>query len=217
MDAGLAARAPRAPLLEAAGITKLFGDFRANDGIDLTLQPGEIHALLGENGAGKSTLVKIIYGLMQPTAGELRYRDMDLTHADEEQLTLYRRQSVGFIFQFYNLIPSLTARENVALVTEITDDPMTPEEALALVGLAARQDHFPAQLSGGEQQRVAIARAMMNRPALMLADEPTGNLDARTAQQVADLLFDLASKTNSVLVVVTHSAEHAATHSSRVQ
>ena len=157
-----------APVFEAEGITKVYRmgevEVHALRGIDLALQEGELLVLLGPSGSGKSTLLNILGGLDVPTAGRVRYRGEDLTAADESHLTLYRRHHVGFVFQFYNLIPSLTARENVALVTEITDDPMKPEEALGMVGLGDRMDHFPAQLSGGQQQRVAIARAIAKRP-----------------------------------------------------
>ena len=154
----------------------------------LTLDEGEFVVLLGPSGSGKSTLLNIIGGLDVPTSGQVFYRDTDLTRADEAALTAYRRRHVGFVFQFYNLIPSLTARENVALVTEISDEPMTPEEALRLVKLDRARDHFPAQLSGGEQQRVAIARAIAKRPAVLLCDEPTGALDISTGIVVLEAL-----------------------------
>src|SRR4051812_32130542 len=147
-------------------------DVRALDGVDFDLRAGELLVLLGASGSGKSTLLNILGGLDTPTSGEVRFRDHDLAHADRDALTRYRREHVGFVFQFYNLIPSLTARENVALVTEIAERPMDPDEALALVGLAERLDHFPAQLSGGEQQRIAIARAIAKRPDVLLCDEP---------------------------------------------
>src|SRR2546423_13200631 len=163
------------------GLTKVYGsgpaEVRALAGVDLELYAGELVVLLGPSGSGKTTLLNNLGGLDVPTAGELFYRDVDLTRADEAALTQYRRNTVGFIFQFYNLIPSLTARENVALITEISDRPMKPEEALELVGLGPRMDHFPSQLSGGEQQRVAIARAVAKRPQVLLCDEPTGALD----------------------------------------
>src|SRR3990172_7245894 len=174
----------RRQVFRVRGLTKVYGsgaaEVRALAGVDLDLYPGELIVLLGPSGSGKTTLLNNLGGLDLPTSGELRYRDMDLTCAEEDQLTRYRRDSVGFIFQFYNLIPSLTARENVALITEIARDPMPPEDALHLVGLGARLDHFPAQLSGGEQQRVAIARAIAKRPEVLLCDEPTGALDVRT-------------------------------------
>ncbi|HWN41888.1 MAG TPA: ABC transporter ATP-binding protein, partial [Thermoanaerobaculia bacterium] len=175
-------------------------------GIDLALQEGELLVLLGPSGSGKSTLLNILGGLDVPTAGRVRYRGEDLTVADESHLTLYRRHHVGFVFQFYNLIPSLTARENVALVTEITDDPMTPEEALGMVGLGGRMDHFPAQLSGGEQQRVAIARAIAKRPDVLLCDEPTGALDISTGIVVLEAIETVGRELGTSVVVITHNA-----------
>ncbi|HVT72528.1 MAG TPA: ABC transporter ATP-binding protein, partial [Lacunisphaera sp.] len=169
------------PVFCVRGLTKVYGEgatqVRALAGVDLDLPAGELVVLLGPSGSGKTTLLNQLGGLDIPTAGEIRYRDLDLTHADEDRLTQYRRDSVGFIFQFYNLIPSLTARENVGLIAEIARDPMPAEAALELVGLTPRLDHFPAQLSGGEQQRVAIARAIAKRPEVLLCDEPTGALD----------------------------------------
>src|SRR6266545_6377667 len=166
------------PVFRARGLTKVYGsgtaEVRALAGVDLDLFAGELIVLLGPSGSGKTTLLNNLGGLDMPTAGELRYRDMDLTCADEDELTRYRRERVGFVFQFYNLIPSLTARENVGLITEIARDPMPAEAALELVNLSPRLDHFPAQLSGGEQQRVAIARAIAKRPEVLLCDEPTG-------------------------------------------
>jgi putative ABC transport system ATP-binding protein len=162
--------------------------------------------LLGPSGSGKSTLLNIIGGLDVPTSGQVLYRDQDLTRADESALTAYRRRHVGFVFQFYNLIPSLTAEENVALVTEITDDPMEPAEALQLVKLGERRDHFPAQLSGGEQQRVAIARAIAKRPSVLLCDEPTGALDISTGIVVLDALARVNAELGTTTVVITHNA-----------
>src|SRR5262249_6414432 len=155
-------------------------EVQALRGVDLDLFEGEFIVLLGPSGSGKSTLLNILGGLDVPSGGRVCYRDQDLTAADDAALTRYRRRHVGFVFQFYNLIPSLTARENVALITEISRDPMAPEEALRLVGLEQRMDHFPSQLSGGEQQRVAIARAVAKRPDVLLCDEPTGALDVHT-------------------------------------
>src|SRR5690606_28323466 len=155
-------------------------EVQALRGVDLDLFEGEFVVLLGPSGSGKSTLLNILGGLDTPTSGTVRYRGRELTAFDDAALTRYRRDYVGFVFQFYNLIPSLTARENVALVTEIARDPMDPKEALRLVGLGDRIDHFPAQLSGGEQQRVAIARAVAKRPDVLLCDEPTGALDVHT-------------------------------------
>ena len=160
----------------------------------------------GRPGSGKTTLLNQLGGLDIPTDGELRYRDLDLTEADEQQLTQYRRESVGFIFQFYNLIPSLTARENVALITEIARDPLSPEEALEMVNLARRLDHFPAQLSGGEQQRVAIARAIAKRPEVLLCDEPTGALDVRTGIVVLEAIERVNRELGTLTVLITHNA-----------
>ena len=175
-------------------------------GIDLDLYAGEFTVLLGASGSGKSTLLNILGGLDVASSGEVFYRDMDLSHADEARLTQYRRRHVGFVFQFYNLIPSLTARENVAIVTEIADQPMEPTEALAMVGLAERLDHFPAQLSGGEQQRVAIARAIAKRPAVLLCDEPTGALDSKTGIKVLEVLQTINRELGTTTVVVSHNA-----------
>jgi putative ABC transport system ATP-binding protein len=174
--------------------------------VSLTLPESEFVVLLGPSGSGKSTLLNIIGGLDVPTSGQVLYRDTDLTQADESMLTAYRRRYVGFVFQFYNLIPSLTALENVALVTEISTAPMSPEEALRLVGLDARRDHFPAQLSGGEQQRVAIARAIAKRPAVLLCDEPTGALDISTGIVVLEALERVNVELGTTTVVITHNA-----------
>ncbi len=206
-----AAAAPRdGKVFHVRGLTKIYGtgtaEVRALDGVDLDLNAGELVVLLGPSGSGKTTLLNQLGGLDIPTAGELRYRNMDLTHADEEQLTLYRRQSVGFIFQFYNLIPSLTARENVGLITEIASNPLPPEAALAMVGLAARMDHFPAQLSGGEQQRVAIARAIAKRPEVLLCDEPTGALDVKTGIVVLEAIQRANRELGALTVIITHNA-----------
>jgi len=162
--------------------------------------------LLGPSGSGKTTLLNNLGGLDVPTAGELRYRDLDLAGADETQLTRFRRESVGFVFQFYNLIPSLTARENVALITEIACDPMPPEDALHMVHLGGRLDHFPAQLSGGEQQRVAIARAIAKRPEVLLCDEPTGALDVRTGVVVLEAIERVNRELGTLTVLITHNA-----------
>ena len=178
--------------------------------VTLTLREGQFICLLGPSGSGKSTLLNIIGGLDVPTSGQVLYRETDLTRADEAELTHYRRKHVGFVFQFYNLIPSLTAAENVALVTEISDHPMRPEEALALVQLDPRRDHFPAQLSGGEQQRVAIARAIAKRPAVLLCDEPTGALDISTGIVVLEALARVNAELGTTTVVITHNAAIAA-------
>ncbi len=206
----VAVSAGQSPLFRVRGLTKIYGEGEAQihalAGVDLDLAAGELIVLLGPSGSGKTTLLNQLGGLDIPTAGEIRYRDMDLTHADEEQLTRYRRNSVGFIFQFYNLIPSLTARENVGLITEIARDPLSAEVALDMVGLAARMDHFPAQLSGGEQQRVAIARAIAKRPEVLLCDEPTGALDVRTGIVVLEAIERVNRELGALTVVITHNA-----------
>src|SRR6516162_2265895 len=181
-------------------------EVRALDGVDLDLFVGELVVLLGPSGSGKSTLLNILGGLDLPSDGTLSYRGEDLTQADERALTLYRRNTVGFIFQFYNLIPSLTARENVALITEISRDPMPPEDALALVGLRDRMDHFPSQMSGGEQQRVAIARAIAKRPEVLLCDEPTGALDVKTGITVLEAIERVNGQLDTLAVIITHNA-----------
>lgn len=198
------------PVFRVRGLTRTYGEgaaqVRALAGVDLDLHVGELVVLLGPSGSGKTTLLNQLGGLDVPTAGTLAYRGRDLTHADEEALTLYRRESVGFIFQFYNLIPSLTARENVALITEIASHPLDPGAALEMVGLAARMDHFPAQLSGGEQQRVAIARAIAKRPEVLLCDEPTGALDVRTGILVLETIERVNRELGALTVIITHNA-----------
>ena len=183
---------PRQVTFRTHGLTKVYGTgdvaVHALRGIDLELFEGELVVLLGPSGSGKSTFLNILGGLDAPTAGQAFFKDQELTAFDDRSLTRYRRDHVGFVFQFYNLIPSLTARENVALVTEIASDPMRPEDALALVGLKGRDDHFPAQMSGGEQQRVAIARAIAKRPEVLLSDEPTGALDSQTGIVVLEAI-----------------------------
>jgi putative ABC transport system ATP-binding protein len=200
----------RTPVFRARGLTKVYGtgatEVRALAGVDLDLHERELVVLLGPSGSGKTTLLNNLGGLDVPTAGELWYREMDLTAADEDQLTRYRRERVGFVFQFYNLIPSLTARENVALITEIADAPMPPETALKMVNLGERLDHFPAQLSGGEQQRVAIARAIAKRPDVLLCDEPTGALDVRTGIVVLEALERVNRELGALTIVITHNA-----------
>ncbi len=178
--------------------------------VDLTLMAGELVVLLGPSGSGKSTLLNILGGLDHPSAGRFFYRGRDLTSATDRELTDFRRYHVGFVFQFYNLIPSLTARENVAAVTEIAKQPMTPEAALALVGLEERLDHFPAQLSGGEQQRVAIARAIAKNPAVLLCDEPTGSLDSKTGSVVLAALERINQELGTTTVLITHNIVIAA-------
>ncbi len=202
---------PAAPaVFEARGITKVYHmgevDVHALRGVDLDLREGEFVVLLGPSGSGKSTLLNILGGLDVPSAGHVSYHGRDLTEADERELTEYRRRHVGFVFQFYNLIPSLTARENVALVTEISEEPMEPEAALDLVGLTDRLDHFPAQLSGGEQQRVAIARAIAKRPAVLLCDEPTGALDVATGIVVLEAIERVNRELHTCTAVITHNA-----------
>ena len=175
-------------------------------GVDLDLYEGELVVLVGASGSGKSTLLNILGGLDAATSGDVHYREHDLTIADDDKLTAYRREHVGFVFQFYNLIPNLTARENVALITDIADDPMAPEDALALVDLAERMDHFPSELSGGEQQRVAIARAIAKRPELLLRDEPTGALDYQTGQVVLTVIDRINRELGATTAVITHNA-----------
>jgi len=203
-----------APVFQVRGLTKVYvmGEVRveALRGVDLDLYPGELVVLLGPSGSGKSTLLNILGGLDSPTSGQVIAAGRDLTQAGERALTAFRRQVVGFVFQFYNLIPSLTARENVAIVTEIAEDPMTPEAALDLVGLGARLDHFPAQLSGGEQQRVAIARAIAKRPRVLLCDEPTGALDSSTGVRVLEVLERVNRELGTTTAVITHNAAIAA-------
>ncbi|HYM42217.1 MAG TPA: ABC transporter ATP-binding protein [Steroidobacteraceae bacterium] len=202
-------RASRVPSLQAHGLAKdyVMGEVvvHALREVDLEIYPGELVVLLGPSGSGKSTLLNILGGLDTPTRGTAFWRDHDLGHASETDLTRYRREHVGFVFQFYNLIPSLTVRENVALVTEIATNPMKPEEALTWVGLAERLDHFPAQLSGGEQQRVAIARAIVKRPELLLCDEPTGALDHQTGRLVLEAIARINRELATTTVVITHN------------
>lgn len=178
-------------------------------GVDLELYAGEFSVILGLSGSGKSTLLNILGGLDLPTAGQVFYKDLELTHADEAELTDYRRHNVGFVFQFYNLIPSLTALENVSVVTEIADNPMNPIHALELVGLTDRMNHFPSQLSGGEQQRVAIARAIAKNPAVLLCDEPTGALDIETGISVLKTLDSVNRELGTTTAVITHNASIA--------
>ena len=181
-------------------------EVRALRGVDLDISAGEVVVLLGPSGSGKSTLLNIMGGLDHATSGTLFFKDMELTSLAERGLTAYRRKHVGFVFQFYNLIPSLTAFENVALVTEIADNPMRPDEALALVGLKDRMHHFPAQMSGGEQQRVAIARAIAKRPEILLCDEPTGALDSKTGVMVIEALLTVNKELGTTIVIITHNA-----------
>ena len=202
--------APATPVFIARGLRKVYemGEVTVEElrGVDFDLYAGEFVVLLGPSGSGKSTLLNILGGLDIPTTGTVVYRDHNLTSADEAALTDYRRSHVGFVFQFYNLIPSLTARENVSLVTELSTGSMTPDEALAMVGLGQRLDHFPAQLSGGEQQRVAIARAIAKRPDVLLCDEPTGALDITTGVVVLDAISRVNRELGTATVVITHNA-----------
>ena len=206
------------PIVERAvfhvhGVTKVYqmGEVQVHAlrGIDLDLYQGDLSVLLGASGSGKSTLLNILGGLDTPTSGTVHYLDHDLTVYRDSVLTRYRREHVGFVFQFYNLIPSLTARENVALVTEIAGNPLTPEEALRLVGLGERLDHFPAQMSGGEQQRVAIARAIAKRPDVLLCDEPTGALDVKTGIVVLEAIERVNRELGTTTVIITHNVDIA--------
>jgi putative ABC transport system ATP-binding protein len=200
-------------VFRARGLTKIYRmgevEVHALRGVDLELRRGELVVLLGPSGSGKSTLLNILGGLDAPSGGDVWYEGHELTGADDKALTLFRREHVGFVFQFYNLIPSLTARENVAIVTEIAANPMLPEEALAKVGLSERLNHFPAQLSGGEQQRVAIARAIAKRPSVLLCDEPTGALDSSTGVRVLDAIERVNAELGTTTVVITHNVDIA--------
>ena len=201
---------PLTSVFETRNLSKVYdtGEVKVHAlrGVDLDLFAGEMTVLLGPSGSGKSTLLNILGGLDRGTSGTVRFNGEDITDADDNALTLFRREHVGFVFQFYNLMPSLTARENVALVTEISPDPMTPEEALRLVGLANRMNHFPAELSGGEQQRVAIARAIAKRPGVLLCDEPTGALDSKTGIRVLEALAAVNEDLGTTTAVITHNA-----------
>ena len=198
------------PVFRTEGVKRVYRtgavEVWALRGVDLSLYEGEMVVLLGASGSGKSTLVNILGGLDKASGGRVFFRDTELTQANDRQLTAFRREHVGFVFQFYNLVPSLTARENVALVTEIARDPIPPEEALERVGLSHRIDHFPAELSGGEQQRVAIARAIAKRPDVLLCDEPTGALDSRTGIQVLEALHEVNRDLGTATVLITHNA-----------
>lgn len=202
------------PAFSASGLCKVYRtgetEVHALRGVDLDIAAGEILVLLGPSGSGKSTLLNIIGGLDRPTSGDLHYGDMLLSEMDDADLTRFRRQHIGFIFQFYNLIPSLTAEENVRLVTDIAENPMDPDEALARVGLEARRDHYPAQLSGGEQQRVAVARAIAKQPSVLLCDEPTGALDSATGIHVLETLEQANRELGTTVVIITHNAGIAA-------
>jgi putative ABC transport system ATP-binding protein len=197
-------------IFTAKGLTKIYTsgevEVLALRELDLEIQAGEVVVLLGPSGSGKSTLLNIMGGIDHATRGRLFFRELDLTAQGDRGLTDYRRKHVGFVFQFYNLIPSLTAYENVALVTEIAENPMRPDEALAHVGLEDRMHHFPAQLSGGEQQRVAIARAIAKRPEVLLCDEPTGALDSKTGIRVIEALLEINAKLGATVLIITHNA-----------
>jgi putative ABC transport system ATP-binding protein len=197
-------------LFSARALTKTYTsgevEVRALRGVDLDVSTGEVVVLLGPSGSGKSTLLNIMGGLDHASSGHLFFKDLALTSLDDRHLTTYRREHVGFVFQFYNLMPSLTAYENVALVTEIAEHPMRPDEALALVGLESRMHHFPSQLSGGEQQRVAIARAIAKRPEVLLCDEPTGALDSKTGILVIDALMSVNTQLGTTALIITHNA-----------
>ena len=200
----------RLPVFKAKAITKTYGEgetaVHALKSVDLQISRGEFIVLLGPSGSGKSTLLNILGGLDVPSGGLLHFAEHQLSGASEAELTRYRREHVGFVFQFYNLIPSLTVRENIALVTDIATDPMPVDEAIAMVGLLPRADHFPAQLSGGEQQRVAIARAIVKRPDLLLCDEPTGALDYQTGKLVLEVIARINQELGTTAVVITHNA-----------
>ncbi|WP_316860246.1 ABC transporter ATP-binding protein [uncultured Cohaesibacter sp.] len=199
---------------QTKNLTKVYGEgnaaVHALRGVDLQIPSGEIVVLLGASGSGKSTLLNIVGGLDRATDGEVYFQDQCLSDLSNDKLTLYRRDHVGFVFQFYNLMPSLTAYENVELVTEIADNPMEPQTALSLVGLADRADHFPAQLSGGEQQRVAIARAIAKQPTVLFCDEPTGALDSKTGRVILKVLKDVNERLGATIMIVTHAASTAA-------
>jgi len=198
------------PVFRARGLTKTYRtgevEVRALREVDLDIGAGEFIVLLGPSGSGKSTLLNILGGLDVPSGGEVRFRDQDLSAASEAELTAFRRRHVGFVFQFYNLIPSLTVRENVALVTDIVANAMPVDEAIDRVGLTPRRDHFPSQLSGGEQQRVAIARAIVKRPEVLLCDEPTGALDYETGKLVLEVIARINDEIGTTAIVITHNA-----------
>ena len=203
-------RAPEAtPAFDIRGLAKVYrteaGEVHALRGVDLQIEAGETLVLIGPSGSGKSTLLNILGGLDRATSGSARFHGFELTTASDAELTRYRRAAVGFIFQFFNLVPSLTARENVALITEIALDPMSPEEALERVGLADRMDHFPAQLSGGQQQRVAVARAIAKRPELLFCDEPTGSLDSESGVQVLEAIAEVTAAVGATTMIVSHN------------
>lgn len=197
------------PLLSVRSVSKIYRmgevEVPALREVDLDVRTGEFLVILGPSGSGKSTLLNMIGGMDRPTSGRILFGDLDLTHASDRQLTLFRRHQIGFVFQFFNLVPTLTALENVQVAVDIVGDPMDPEEALRIVGLEDRADHFPSQLSGGQQQRVAVARALATNPGLLLCDEPTGNLDTTTSGQIMELLSRLHRELGKTIVVITHN------------
>ncbi len=204
----------REPILSARHLSKSYGEGQAKimalDDVSLDLYPSDLVVLLGASGSGKSTLLNILGGLDAPTSGSVLFRGKDIAKATEDERTSFRRHYIGFIFQFYNLVASLTARENVGLVTEMSDDPLPPDEALGLVGLAKRLNHFPAEMSGGEQQRVAVARAIAKRPTLLFADEPTGALDSTTGRSVLVALDHVNKTLGTTTIIITHNVGMAA-------
>lgn len=214
LDPLLPGTAKSATSFRGKGLRKIYEvgetQVHALRGVDLEIATGETLVLLGPSGSGKSTLLNIVGGLDRPTSGELWYGDTELTALNDRELTRFRRTNVGFIFQFYNLVPSLTAAENVRLVTDISENPLPPEEALEMVGLADRMNHFPAQLSGGEQQRVAVARAIAKRPGVLFCDEPTGALDSATGVRVLETLARANQEFGATLIIITHNAGIAA-------
>lgn len=214
MDKAAASPASADVAFAVRGLTKVYqtgaGQVHALRGVDLDIRRGEIIVLLGPSGSGKSTLLNILGGLDRASGGAVMFEGRDLIQATDRELTAYRRDAVGFIFQFFNLVPSLTARENVALITEVARAPMTPEAALAKVGLSDRLDHFPAQLSGGQQQRVAVARAIAKRPDILLCDEPTGSLDSESGIQVLEALVEVTAAVGATTLIVSHNADIAA-------
>ncbi|NWH08778.1 MAG: ABC transporter ATP-binding protein [Alphaproteobacteria bacterium] len=213
LDTSTNASSHSLPIFEIRGLTKVYtteaGEVHALRGVDLDIVPGEMIVLLGPSGSGKSTLLNILGGLDRATSGAVVFKGLDLAGASDRTLTMYRRRSVGFIFQFFNLTASLTALENVRLITDIAASPMSAEKALTLVGLADRMNHFPAQLSGGQQQRVAVARAIAKRPEVLFCDEPTGSLDSESGVQVLEAIKIVAGEVGATVLIVTHNADIA--------